>query len=216
MIEKEDVNQSRIRVGHIGVKRDTPDQYALMVMNDILGGGGFTSRITRRVRSDEGLAYNVGSVFERPVLYPGTFRAWFQTKHATAAYGTGLIMDEIMRIRSEKCDEEIVNNAKARFISNVVNPFSTKYNIVNTFADDEYTGRSDDYWQDYTKNMEAVTPDNVLAVAEKYLHPDKLVFLVVGDPGAVQEGSDKHDDKFSDFGEIKVLPLRDPMTLELN
>ena len=45
MIKKEDVNQSRIRVGHLGVKRDIPDQYALMVMNDILGGGGFNSRI---------------------------------------------------------------------------------------------------------------------------------------------------------------------------
>ncbi|KPL08079.1 hypothetical protein AMJ86_01950 [bacterium SM23_57] len=215
MINKKDVNQSRIRVGHIGVKRDIPDQYALMVMNDILGGGGFTSRITRRVRSDEGLAYNTGSTFERPVLYPGTFRAWFQTKHATAAFGTGLILDEIKRIRTEKCDEEIVDNSKASFISNLVNPFSSKNNMVKTFADDQYTGRPDDYWQNYTKNIESVTPDDVLAVAQKYLHPDKLVFLVVGDLEAVQEGSDKHKESFSDFGEIKILPLRDPMTLEI-
>ena len=67
MIEKEDVNQSRIRIGHIGVQRDIPDQYALVVMNDILGGGGFTSRIVRRVRSDEGLAYSAGSAFELKV-----------------------------------------------------------------------------------------------------------------------------------------------------
>jgi zinc protease len=215
MIKKEDVNQSRVRIGHIGVKRGAPDEYALLVMNDILGGGGFTSRIMRRVRSDEGLAYNTGSTFERPVLYPGTFRAWFQTKHATAAFGTRLIVDEIKRIREEKCEEEIVDNAKASFISNVVNPFSSKRNIVNTFADDQYTGRPDEYWQNYTKNMEAVTADDVLAAAQKYLHPDKLVFLVVGDPEAVQEGSDKHPEHFSDFGDIKVLPLRDPMTLEV-
>jgi zinc protease len=214
MIKKEDVNQSRIRVGHIGVKRDIPDQYALMVMNDILGGGGFTSRIVRRVRSDEGLAYRAGCVFERPVLFPGTFRAWFQTKHATAAFGTRLIVDEIERIRTEACDEEIVENAKASFISNVVNPFSSRRTIVSTFADDEYTGRSDDYWQSYTKNMKAVTPDDVLAAAKKYLHPDKLVFLVVGDPAAVEAGSDKHDERYSRFGEITILPLRDPMTLE--
>ncbi|NIO29783.1 MAG: hypothetical protein GTO29_14660 [Candidatus Latescibacteria bacterium] len=215
MVKKEDVNQSRIRVGHVGVKRDIPDQYALMVMNDLLGGGGFTSRIVRRVRSDEGLAYNAGSAFERPVLYPGTFRAWFQTKHATGAFGTRLIVDEIKRIRTEKCEAEIVDNSKASFISDVVNPFSSKNNIVNTFAGDDYTGRPDDYWQDYTKNIQAVTPDDVLAVAQKYLHPDKLVFLVIGDPEAVQKGSDKHDERFSDFGEIKILPLRDPMTLEV-
>ena len=215
MIQKEDVNQSRIRVGHIGVKRDIPDQYALIVMNDILGGGGFTSRIVRRVRSDEGLTYNAGSVFARPVLYPGTFQAWFQTKHETGAFGTRLILDEIERIRSEKCETEIINNSKASFISDLVNPFSSKKNIVNTFADDQYTGRSDNYWQDYKKNIEAVTPEDILTVAQKYLHPDKLVFLVVGDPEAVQKGSDKHKERFSDFGEITILPLRDPMTLEI-
>ncbi len=215
MIAKEDVNQSRIRVGHLGVKRGVPDEYALMVMNDILGGGGFTSRIVRRVRSDEGLAYNAGSAFERPVLYPGTFQAWFQTKHATAAFGTGIILEEINRIRTDKCDEEIVDNAKASFISNLVNPFSNKNMMVNTFADDEYTGRAEGYWRGYTDNMEAVTPDDVLAVAQKYLHPDKLVFLVVGDPQAVQEGSEEHEESFADFGQITTLPLRDPMTLDM-
>jgi len=112
-------------------------------------------------------------------------------------------------------EEEIVENAKASFISNVVNPFSSKSNIVNTFADDEFTGRPDDYWQNFTEKMEAVSPDDVLAVAQKYLHPDKLVFLVVGDPEAVREGSDKHEERFADFGEITILPLRDPMTLEI-
>lgn len=214
MIKKEDVNQSRVRVGHIGVKRDNPDEFALIVMNDILGGGGFTSRIVRRVRSDEGLAYNAGSAFERPVLFPGTFRAWFQTKHATAAFGTRLIVDEILRIRAEKCEAGIVEDSKAGFISNVVNPFSSKNRMVNTFADDEYTGRPKDYWQNYTKNMQAVTPDGVLAAAQKYLNPDKLVYLVVGDPAAVEQGSDKHGEKYSDFGAVTILPLRDPMTLE--
>ncbi|MFZ5980699.1 MAG: M16 family metallopeptidase [Candidatus Zixiibacteriota bacterium] len=215
MIKKEDVNQSRVRLGHLGVKRDNPDEFALMVMNDILGGGGFTSRITRRVRSDEGLAYNTGSAFDRPVLYPGTFRAWFQTKHATAAFGTRLIVDEIKRIRTEKCDAETVENSKAGFIGNVVNPFSSVSGMISTFVDDDYNGRSDDYWRNYTKNMEAVTPDDVLVVAQKYLHPDKLVFLVVGDPEAVEQGSDKHEEKYSEFGKITILPLRDPMTLDM-
>ncbi len=215
MIKKEDVNQSRVRVGHLGVKRDIPDQYALMVMNDILGGGGFNSRITRRVRSDEGLAYNTGSSFDRPVLYPGTFQAWFQTKHATAAFGTRLIVDEIKRIRAEKCDPEMVENSKASFISDVVNPFSSKDDIVNTFAEDDYTHRPDNYWQDYTKNVKSVTPDDVLAAAQKYLHPDQLVFLVVGDPEAAEKGSDKHPEHYSDFGPITIIPLRDPMTLQI-
>ncbi len=214
IVKKDDVNQSRIRVGHVGVKRDFPEQFALEVANDILGGGGFTSRIVRRVRSDEGLAYNSGSAFDRPVLYPGTFRAWFQTKHATGPFGTRLIVDEIKRIRTEKCEADIVENAKAGLVGNLVNPFAGKSMMVNTFADDLYTGRPDSYWQDYTKNVQAVTPDDVLAAAQKYLHPDNLVFLIVGDPDALEVGSDKHPEKISDFGPVTILPLRDPMTLE--
>ncbi|SYZ74377.1 Peptidase M16 domain protein [Candidatus Zixiibacteriota bacterium] len=215
IVEKADVNQSRIRLGHIGVKRDIPEQYALMVANDILGGGGFTSRIVSRVRSDEGLAYNAGSAFDRPVLYPGTFRAWFQTKHATAAFGTRLIVDEIKRIRTEKCDTTVVNDSKSGFIGNLVNPFSSKTSIVSTFADDQYTGRPDDYWQNYTKNIQAVTPDDVLAAAQKYLHPDKLVFLIIGNADEIKKGSDKHPENIADFGNITILPLPDPMTLEV-
>ena len=186
-----------------------------MVMNDILGGGGFTSRIVRRVRSDEGLAYSAGSAFDRPVLYPGTFRAWFQTKHATAAFGTRLIVTEIERIRTEKCDAETGRELQGQLSSATWSIRSAAGTaIVNTFAGDHYTGRPDDYWQNYTKNMEAVTPEAVLDVARKYLHPDKLVFLVVGDPEAVEQGSDKHPERYSDFGQVTILPLRDPMTLK--
>jgi len=214
MVKKEDVNQSRIRVGHIGVKRDIPDEFALMVMNDILGGGGFTSRIVRRVRSDEGLAYSTGSRFGRPVLYPGTFQAWFQTKHATAAFGTRLIVDEIKRIREEKVEEETIEISRQSLIGGLTRPFSSRNSMVSTFANDHYTGRPDGYWQTYEKKVKAVGADEVLAAAKTYLHPDKLVFLVVGDPEAVERGSDKHPEKYSDFGPVTMLPLRDPLTLE--
>jgi zinc protease len=168
------------------------------------------------VRSDEGLAYSTGSRFDRPVLYPGTFRAWFQTKHETAAFGTRLIVDEIKRIRSEKCGEEELDVARASMISGLVNPFSSRASIVRTFAQDDFTGRPDAYWQEYEERVNAVSADDVLAAAQKYLHPDQLVYLVVGDPEAVERGSEKHPEQFSDFGPITRLPLRDPVTLEVN
>ncbi len=214
MIEKEGVNQSRVTIGHIGVKRDNPDEFAISIMNDILGGGGFTSRVVRRVRSDEGLAYSVGTTFTKPVLYPGTFRAWFQTKHSTAAFGARIVMDEIRRMREERVSEEEIGISKASFIGDLVNPFSTKKAIVNTFALDDYTGRPDNYWKDYEGNIRAVTADDVLRVARQYLDPEKMVFLVVGDPEAVKQGWDKDPASFSGFGEITILPLRDPLTLE--
>jgi predicted Zn-dependent peptidase len=78
-VEK-DVNQGRVSIGLPTVKRDHPDVYALEVMNEILGGAGFNSRITRTVRSNEGLAYSAGSGFGFGVWYPGRFRAAFQSK----------------------------------------------------------------------------------------------------------------------------------------
>ena len=81
------------------MKRDSPDIYALEVMNEILGGSGFNSRITRTVRSNEGLAYSAGSGIGFGVYYPGRFRAGFQSKSRSVPYATQLVLDEIRKIR---------------------------------------------------------------------------------------------------------------------
>ena len=78
-----DVNQGRVAIMLPGVLRDNPDYFRIMVMNRILGGGGFTSRIVNSVRSDEGLAYSAGSSFPGGVYYPLTFTASFQSKSRT-------------------------------------------------------------------------------------------------------------------------------------
>ncbi len=97
-VEK-DVNQGRVSIGLPTVKRDSPDVYALEVMNEILGGSGFTARITKTVRSDEGLAYSAGSGFSPGVWYPGRFRAAFQSKSRSVPYATSLVLEEIRKIR---------------------------------------------------------------------------------------------------------------------
>ena len=74
------MNQGRVSIGLPSVRRGDPDFYALEVMNEILGGSGFTSRITKTVRSDEGLAYSAGSGLRFGIYYPGAFRAEFQSK----------------------------------------------------------------------------------------------------------------------------------------
>lgn len=85
VVHKADVNQGRITIGHLGIVRGNPDEFAIDIMNDILGGSGFTSRITNRVRSDEGLAYSAGSSFSAGTYYEGLFRAGFQSKSPTCA-----------------------------------------------------------------------------------------------------------------------------------
>jgi predicted Zn-dependent peptidase len=216
-VNKADVNQARVSIGHLGIMRGNPDEFAIDMMNDILGGAGFSSRILNRVRSDEGLAYSAGTSFSAGVYYEGQFRAGFQTKSATGAQATQIVLDEIERIRKEKVSEEELETVKNSAIEIFPRYFSSARAIAGTFASDEFTGRDPGYWETYRDKIRAVTSDDVLRVAQKYLHPDKLVILVVGNVDDLMKGSpDKPDysfDKIAKTAKITRIPLPDPATM---
>ncbi len=216
-VHKADVNQGRVSLGHTGALRDNPDSYALSIMNDILGGGGFTSRITSRVRSDEGLAYSAGSNFGMGVYYPGVFRAAFQSKNPTTSQAIDIIMEEINRVRTSKVSAEELETAKNSFIEVFPRSFATASQVAGLFAGDEYTKRSPEYWTTYRDRIKAVTAEDVQRVAQKYLQPDKLVVLVVGNIDEISKGNpDKPQHslaKIAKDGQIKRIPLPDPLTM---
>src|SRR5829696_7397427 len=216
-VHKPDVNQGRVSIGHTGSTRDNPDAYALEIMNDILGGGGFTSRIMSRVRSDEGLAYSAGSSYGMGVYYPGTFRASFQSKSATTPQAIQIVLDEINRIRAAKVSAEELETAKNAAVETFPRIFSTAAQIAGTFAQDEYTKRPADYWDTYRQRIAAVTADEVQRVAQKYLDPSKLVILVVGNIGDITRGNPDHPEysltKLAAQGQVRRIPLPDPLTM---
>jgi predicted Zn-dependent peptidase len=210
------VNQGRVSIGHKSVMRGSPDEFPLFVMNAILGGSGFQSRITERVRSREGLAYSVGSQFEQGTYYPGDFRCYFQSKSNACAYATQLVFEEIERIRTEKVPQEELDNTISLFAEFFPQRFSTMMSVLRTYAGDEYTGRDPHYWQTYVENLRKVTADDVLRVARQYLHPDKLVILAVGQSEDLIKGGHDKDPEvaFERFGTVKKLNLRDPDMLK--
>jgi predicted Zn-dependent peptidase len=216
-VNKSDVNQGRVSIGHMGAMRDNPDFYALTIMNDILGGGGFTSRITSRVRSDEGLAYSAGSSFGFGVYNPGLFRAAFQSKNPTTSQAIDIIMEEINRLRTTKVSDEELQTSKNSFIEVFPRNFATAAQIAGIFAQDEFTKRPADYWANYRDRIRAVTADDVLRVAQKYLQPDKMVVLVVGNIDEITKGNpDKPQHsllKIAKDGTLRKIPLPDPLTL---
>lgn len=211
---QKDIPQGKVRIGLRAVQRDDPDYFPLMVMNDILGGGGFTSRIMARVRSDEGLAYGARSSLDVPAWWPGTLTAWFDSKNPTVALATRIVVDEIARIRTEPVSEAELADAKRALVANLPRAFGSKEAMLSYFVDDELTGRDPSYWRTWQQKVEAVTAEDVLRVAQEHLDPDKLVILVVGDWEPIAQGDVTGRAKMTEFGEVRHLPLRDPLTLK--
>jgi predicted Zn-dependent peptidase len=214
-----DVNQGRVAMMLPGILRDDPDYFAVVIMNDILGGGGFTSRIMNRVRSDEGLAYDAHSSFPGGVYYPRTFTAGFQSKSRTVAYAASIVLNEMKKIAAAPVTESELTVSKRGFVDRFPRTFATKAQVANAFAQDELTGRyarQPDYWRTYRSRLQAINQDDVLRVARKYLTPDKLVILVVGQKDQILLGYPDHAVKLTDLvqGPLKDLPLRDPMTMK--
>jgi predicted Zn-dependent peptidase len=212
-----DVNQGRVSVAIPTVLRTSPDIYALEVMNEILGGSGFTSRITKTVRSNEGLAYSAGSGIGFGVYYPGRFRASFQSKSSTVAYALQLVFEEIRKIREAPVTEEELVTIKNSLIQTFPSNFESKAQQAGTFAADEYTRRDPLFWSTYRDKIQAVTAADVQRVARQYLVPEKMITLVVGNQFEISKGDGKHDitlEKLAAPGKITELTLRDPTTMK--
>ena len=218
MVDKPDVNQGRVGIGHIGVRRDHPDYFALRVMNQILGGGGFASRIMSRVRSDEGLAYTARSSYDFGVYYPGIFRAYFQSKSESVAHAATLVLEEIEKIRSKPVTSEELNTARNYMVEVFPRFFASANQVAGTFAREEFTGRSDDFFSSYRENIRGVTAQEIQRVAKKHLTPGKTIILVVGNSKDILAGDpDKPQfsiKKLAAEGKIEKIPLADPLSLK--
>jgi zinc protease len=202
-----------------GILRDNPDYFAVIIMNDILGGGGFTSRIMSRVRSDEGLAYDAHSSFPGGIYYPLTFTAGFQSKSRTVPYAASIIEDEIKRLSTENVSDEELNTSKRGYIDRFPQTFSTKTQTANTLAQEEFTGRyskDPEFWKQFRSRIDRITKADVLRVAKAYLTGDKLVLLVVGQKSEIMQGHPDHPVRLTDLvkGPLKDVPLRDPLTMK--
>jgi len=209
---QKDIPQGKFRLSLPGVTRDDPDQIALEVMNEILGGGGFSSRLMERIRSDEGLAYGAYSWLDSGPYFPGTFNAAFDSKNPTVARATDILMEELARLGTEPVADDELIAAKASMIGTFPRKFETRTAIVSTFVDDELTARPGDHWATWRERVQAVTAEQIREVAAKHLVRDKVMMLIVGDWEPIAKGDLEGKANMAPYGEPKRLPLRDPLT----
>jgi len=174
------ITQANIILGNRGINREDPDYYALTVMNYILGGGGFASRLLEEVRDKRGLAYSVASFFD-PGKYPGSFQTVLQTKNSSAREAISLILQQIKRIKEELVSDKELEGAKKYFIGSFPLRIDTQDKLVNVLIQEEYYGLGLDYPEKYPLLIKSVTREDVLRVAKTYLHPENYILVVVGD-----------------------------------
>lgn len=209
------INQGYVSVGHLGLEDTNPDYFAVQVMNFILGGGSFTSRITSKVRSDEGLAYNTGSRFTYRWGFPGTFSGYVQTKSETVGYAISLILKEFDRIRKEPVSDAEMETAINYYLESFADFFQSPIGTMVNFANLELQGKPMNYYSTYLDKIRAVTKDRVMEVAKKYIQPDKMVIMIVGDFEPCDKGSDKFPGPLDRLGKIHRVKLLDPLTGQL-
>ena len=211
-----EIPQGKVVMGSRAITRDDPDAIPFLLLNEILGAGGFTSRLMQQVRSNEGLAYSVRSALAPRVAYPGDFRAGFESKNATVALATKIVMEQIAKIRDELVTDDELATAKASLIETFPRQFESRPQMLRVFVNDEWTKRPKDYWKTFRDKVRAVTREDLKRVAQKHLDPEKMAILVVGDWENIAPGDLEKRASMNDFfgGKVKHLPLRDPLTLE--
>jgi len=189
-INKEDVNQSQVMIVGLGTERRNTDVPSLAMMNDVFAGG-FASRLFQKIRTQLGLAYEVGGGLGFGWDHPATFQAVVLTQSATtveAIQQTYRVMDGLT---TQPFTEEELKRAKDNILNSFLFRYDTKDKVLAERVRLEFYGYPPDYLETYKAALEKVTVADLNAAAKKYIHPDKYAVLVVGNGPEIKPGLDE-------------------------
>jgi zinc protease len=183
-VNQPQLTQSNILIGHLGGSFNNPDYPALDVMNGVLNG--FGGRLFNEVRSRQGLAYSVYGSWSPRHDYPGMFIAGGQTRSDATVQFIKSLEAEIKRMQNEKVTTQELNYAKDSTLNSFVFNFQDPSQTLSRLMRYEYYGYPADFLFRYQKAVTATTTADIQRVAKKYLKPENLVTLVVGNQSAIQ------------------------------
>jgi zinc protease len=197
IVDRPDLGQAQIALAHEGIARTDPDRIPITLMNTVLGGGGFLSRLMSRVRAQEGLTYSVGSSFSLR-RHPGPFRVATFTRVPEAGRVVSLLLEELERMRSEPPeagDLELVRSFSAgRFVLGL----ETSRAIAASLVDLDVYGLPRGSLDDYRTRLNRVTLADLRQAAREHLHPERVAIVVVGPAEALRP-------QLEAFGPVEVV-----------
>jgi zinc protease len=211
-----DAPQAMIQWAFPGMRRSDPDWYPAMVMNHVLGGGGFTARLMKKIRSDEGLTYGVRTALGEGPFYRGDLLGGLQTKNRSVAYALRLALAEMQRLKDEPLTEAELTSIKDGLVESFPAQWASRQAIANRFAEEHLNGWPEDWWVDYREKVKAVRAADVQKMAKRLLEPEKMVVLAVGKASEIEAGDPDHPGALKDAVKLPLsrVPLRDPLTLK--
>jgi zinc protease len=201
-IEKNDVNQSEISLVDLGTDRHNPDYYAIVAMNELFGGG-FSSRLFSRLRTKEGLAYSVGGGVGTAFDHPGVARFEMGTKSGTTAKGVEALRQQLDLLIKGGVTETELKRAKDSILNSFIFEFDSKEKVLAERMRYEFYGYPPNFLELFRQGIEKVTVADVNRVAKKYLHPERMAVLVVGN-------SKDFDRDLSTFGKVTPIDITIP------
>ena len=201
-VDKSDVTQSFVLVGHIGGLRDNPDYAALQLMNEILSGG-FSGRLMQTIRTDMGLAYSTGGAYTSNINYPGMFYMIVMTKSSTTAEAIDAMLVEAEKLQNEPVSAKELNDARDRMLNSLVFRYESKSSVLNERINYDYNGLPQDTFDKYVEDLKKVTAEDIQRVAGEYMHPDKVQILVVGNGAEI-------GDQLAKYGVVNNIDITIP------
>ena len=174
-----DAAQAQVLMGQPGYPRRDPDHFALVVGNHILGGGGFTSRLTTEVREKRGLTYSVYSYFA-PGLHAGAFTVGLQTRPDQAQQALALVREVVARFVAEGPTEKELKAAKDNLIGGFPLLLDGNRKLLENVANIAWNGLPLDYLDTWTQQINRLTVADIRAAFGRKLQPEKMVTVVLG------------------------------------
>nr|WP_315495998.1 pitrilysin family protein [uncultured Rhodoferax sp.] len=173
--------QAQVLLGQPGYKRNDPDFFALTVGNHILGGGGFTARLTEEVREKRGLTYSVYSYFA-PGLHAGAFTIGLQTRPDQADQALGLVREVLAKFVEQGPTEKELQAAKDNLIGGFALRLDSNKKLLDNVANIAWNGLPLDYLDTWTQRVQALSVADVRAAFARKVQPDTLATVVLGAP----------------------------------
>jgi zinc protease len=185
-VDKGDVNQSNVYIVGLATERSNPDYYALSVMNEVTLSGGFGSRIMQNVRTKLGLAYSVGGSYGAAYDHPGIFRVVAGTKSVSTVAAAQAMIDEVGRMKTVPPTPAELRKAKDELLNSFIFNYDSRDKTLNEQVILAFYGYPSDFLEKYKDGIEKVTAADVQRVANKYIEPSKLAFVVVGNQSQIE------------------------------